>query len=321
MNLLKISFLWTSNLENNLIFKLIKILSKKKIKITSVNECDFLIFGPYDQYSIKRKILNTLRQKVNNIEKIFPNLDVYLINRKIKPLRLFYSQEYYGFPSTTKYDFAITPHLGISKKNHFRFASWKDSIDWSHEGIHRELITDVKRFGEYYNINDLISPQGNSFLKKERKICLITSHLNEPRKSIYEELSKNFIIDGYGPYFDKNITNHNASKFTKKEILKNYSFNLCPENALYPGYYTEKVPDAFLGKCLPLAWADNYINCDFNEKSFINLYNYTKENYSEINYLLKDDIFLKKFSDQPLLINTPNLNLEISFLKKILDSF
>ena len=101
------------------------------------------------------------------------------------------------------------------------------------------------------------------------------------------------------------------------EILKNYSFNLCPENALYPGYYTEKVPDAFLGKCLPLAWADNYINSDFNEKSFINLLNYSKSNYLEINSLLKDDSFLKKFTTEPLLLKEPNLTEETKFLKKI----
>ena len=48
--------------------------------------------------------------------------------------------------------------------------------------------------------------------------------------------------------------------------MKNYSFNLCPENIIYPGCYSEKVTDAFIGKCLPISCMDNNVNKDFNEK-------------------------------------------------------
>jgi hypothetical protein len=137
---------------------------------------------------------------------------------------------------------------------------------------------------------------------------------------MYDNFSKNFTVNGYGPYFNKNISHHNFNPLSKKEILKKYAFNLCPENSLYPGYYTEKVPEAFLGQSLPLTWADNNINHDFNEKSFVNLLNYTKDNYLEISELLKDESFLKKFTSEPLLLKEPNLNQEIIFIKKIFDS-
>jgi hypothetical protein len=136
---------------------------------------------------------------------------------------------------------------------------------------------------------------------------------------MYSIISKNLTIDGYGPYFDKKIKNHNDSKLSKKEILKKYAFNLCPENSLFPGYYTEKVPEAFLCKSLPFSWMDNNVNFDFNEKSFINLLNYSKDNYLEIIHLLKDDSFLKKFISEPLLLKEPNLENEISFVKKIIN--
>jgi hypothetical protein len=157
-----------------------------------------------------------------------------------------------------------------------------------------------------------MAPIGTEFLKKEKKICIFSSHLNEPRKSILDKFSENFQVDGYGPFFNKNIKNHNSSNIIKKEILKNYAFNLCPENSLYPGYYTEKIPEAFLGKSLPLTWTDNNVNVDFNEKSFVNLLNHAKDNYSEISYLLKDEDFLKKFTKEPLLLNKPNLDNEIN---------
>ena len=101
--------------------------------------------------------------------------------------------------------------------------------------------------------------------------------------------------------------------------MTNYAFNLCPENSLFPGYYTEKVPEAFLCKTLPISWMDNNVKFDFNEKSFVNLLNYSKDNYLEIIHLLKDNSFLKKFVNEPLLLKEPNLENEISFVKKIIN--
>jgi len=320
MQTIKMSFLFNYDMRNTLIFELFKIFSKKKIEIVPVDQCDILIFGPYDTYSIKRKFLKFIKKKVKKIENFFPNIDFYLINRKIKPLKVFHTFENYYPTVDIQYDFAITSYLGVDNKNHLRFPMWKEHIDWSHLGIKKDLSDGTKRFGSFYNIQDLMKPQGNTFLNKERKICLITSHLNEPRKSMYEIFSKKFIVDGYGPYFDKKIFNHNLSDFNKQNILGKYTFNLCPENNLYPGYYSEKIPDAFIGKCLPLSWADNNVNHDFNENSFINLLNYSKDNYDEICNLLGDDNFLKKYTNQPLILKEPSLNDEINFITKMISS-
>lgn len=320
MKKIKISFLWSANIKNTIIFKLIQLLSKKEIEYSTAAKCDLLIIGSYDIYSIKRKFINFLKRKINKIENFFPNIDIYTLNRKMKPLKIFYTQENYPFPNI-KYDFSITPHLGITNENHLRYPIWKDLINWSHLGLKRDKDSFVERFGFFFDIKDLMSPQGDGFLKKEKKICLITSHLNEPRKSMYEKFSQNFKVDGYGPYFNKNIPNHHESLTRKIDILKDYSFNLCPENGLYPGYYTEKIPESFLGKCLPISWADNNINFDFNEKSFVNLINYTKDNYEEISHLLKEESFLKKYANEPLLVNEPTLNKEIAFVNKIINSF
>jgi hypothetical protein len=75
-----------------------------------------------------------------------------------------------------------------------------------------------------------------------------------------------------------------------------------------------------MGKCLPISWADSNINYDFNENSFINLLNYSKNNYEEVCNLLKDDNFLKKYTDQPLLLKEPSLNNEINFISKIINT-
>jgi hypothetical protein len=325
MKKLKISSLWNSTLEselNNLvIINLIKIISKREIEFVPLSKCDLVIFGPHESQSIfnyvKRRTLDSIKKRTDAIDKYFPNIDFYLLNRKIKPIKIFLSWENYTFPNI-KYDFAITTHLGMNNKNHLRFPFWKEVIDWSHLGIHRELSASAKRFGSYYKINDLMNPNENKFINKNRKICLFAGHLIEPRRSLYSKLSEHFVVDGYGPYFNKKIKNHSLSNFNKKDVMKDYAFNLCPENSLSAGFYNEKVPDAFLGSCLPITWADNNINHDFNEKSFVNLLNYAKDNYEEICNLLKDENFLKKHIDQPLLLKEPSLNNETNFINKII---
>ena len=52
-----------------------------------------------------------------------------------------------------------------------------------------------------------MNPLGNEFLK--RNMCLFTSHLDEPSGSIFQYLSKYFIVDGYWSYFNPKIKNHN----------------------------------------------------------------------------------------------------------------
>jgi hypothetical protein len=318
MKVLKISSLWCNEFsENSIFFHLIKDISKREIKIVRPCESDLIFIGAYENFIEKRKVLNLVRKKIKIIDKIFPNIDLYFLNRKIKPLRIFISFEN-RFLSNVEYDFSITQMFNMHDKTHLRFPLWKELIDWSDFGIKRSPTKFVKRFDNFYNINKLIMPQGDKFMKKPRKIGFFSSHLNEPKRNIYYFLSKYFSIDGYGPYFDKQIKDHNSSNYSKKTILKDYAFNLCPENSLYPGYYTERVPEAFLSECLPITWADHGINKDFNEKAFVNLINYY-DNYYEICHLLQDEDYLKKFTNEPLLHVPPDLNQENIFIKKVLD--
>jgi hypothetical protein len=322
MKTLKVSFFGIYNIldsQNSVFFHLLKNLSKKKIEVVSADKADLLIVGPYEAINIKRKILDLILNKINNkkILNYFPNLDIYSFKRSYKPLRIFLSAENIH-ENLPKYDYSFNHDLGITNLNHFRFPMWKDNIDWSHEGIFRQTSLSSKRFGSFYKLEDLLRPQGNDFVDKKRDFCIFTSHMNEPRNSIYNHFKESFIIDGYGSYFDKEIKNHNYTNIKKKEIMQNYAFNLCPENSLFPGYYTEKIPESYLGKCLPISWVDQNVSVDFNPKAFINLLDYSKNNYQEICNLLKDDYFLKKFTNEPLLLKSINLNNELMFVNQIL---
>jgi hypothetical protein len=307
----------------SVIFLLIQKLSKRKIEFVTPDKADLLLIGPYDLHSFRRKFYNFLKRKIKYfiyLENYLNNLDIYLLKRANKTIRVFYNNETYSH-NFFKADYSISSFLGIADKNHLRFPHWKDHIDWTHEGINRgSNVGNALRFGFFYNIESLMKPQGDEFLKKKRAMCIFTSHLNEPRKIFYNNFSKEFKIDGYGRYFDKNISNHNLSPYKKIDIMKNYSFNLCPENIMYPGSYTEKIPDAFLGKCLPISWTDNNVGVDFNYKAFVNLNDYMSSNFEDLFKILKDDIYLKNFAKEPLLLIKPNLDSETKFIETVLSN-
>jgi hypothetical protein len=322
MKTLKISSIWNLDLiENSIFIQILKILSKKKIEFVEPQKCDLLFIGPHDSNKIRRRFLNYFLKKTKkfNFERYFNNIDIYSL-RKYKPLRIFFSYEDVkpNDSLTPNSEFSITSILGISDENHLRFPLWKEYIDWSKEGIIRALGTlHSKRFGSYYDLEKMLRPQ-NNFLTKKKSFCFFTSHLKEPRKSLYYTIQKKFPIEGFGPYFDHNILNHDKSHFVKKEIMERYAFNLCPENTLSPGFYTEKIPDSFLGGCLPVSWVDNNVNIDFNPNSFVNLLNYVQDDYQLILDLLKDHSFLKKFSTEPLLLKKVDLSKEFNFISRVL---
>lgn len=319
-DIIKISSIWSHNIEESIIFHILKKISKKNIQITSPNNADIIFIGPYNYNTFLDKYLKKFK-KINFVKKLFPNLKAINFRRKFKPLKVYFSEEGYLGSYDFEYDFHITPLFDILNENHLRFPIWKDFIDWTDEGFPRSKYSlNGKRFGSLYDLNILMKPQGSSFLKKENKVSFITSHLNFPRNVFYNKLKEIIDVDGYGKIFNPSIKNHNSSDFYKFDILKKYRFNLCPHNLLMPGYYDEKIPDAFISKSIPITWCDNNVKKDFNPNCFINLVNFASKEIKLFRDQFEDELLLKKYSEEPLLTYKPNLDKEIDFCYKILNS-
>jgi hypothetical protein len=305
------------SLKNTLLFKLIEKLDNRKLEFTSQKKADVIFYGPY--YNFFEKFSNKILKKSLISKNFIPNIFNYYFQSKNQK-KIFFSQENSLKFNNIKADFYFTPLLGVTDDNHFRIPYWKNCTNWPEYEIYFENIygSHAHRYGEYYNVDEMLKEQGKEFIKKNKKFCVFFSHMMHPRDSIFKIFNKYFIIDTYGSYFSKNIKNHNSSYFKKKDVLKKYSFNLCPHTWSSPGVYSSDIPDAFLAKCLPITWADNNIENEFNKDSFINLINYQYNNYQEVIDLLKDDIFLDKFTKEPLLRYRPNLEKEVKFVSNML---
>ena len=286
-----------------------------KIDWVAPTKADLVILGPFldpqkKKYGWCPKPLRAFASSVDN------SLQEFLNTRKLQPLTLFHTQENVRYDQV-KADYSISFDLGVQSDRHLRFPYWMEMLDWSHEGI---IGNTNPRYGELIKISTLMSPLGNAFLARGNTCAMLSSHLREPRGSLYRAIENVIPIQGFGAHFDKSIKDHHSSGFLKKDILKKFSFNLCPENGLYPGYYTEKIPEAFNSGCLPITWADQNIDADFNPHAFLNLLPFANKGYaSAINQLFEEKT-LQRFSSESLLMSKPTLEPLKEQLKLIINS-
>jgi Glycosyltransferase family 10 (fucosyltransferase) C-term len=270
---------------------------------------DLVIYGPF--WASRRPKLRWLPRVLRPYFE--QDLDP---NRHSSPLRLFHTYENLRHDAVLA-DFSISFDLGVSNPNHYRFPYWMDLVDWSHEGIKGNQNP---RYGRLLNLDRLLAPLGNHFLEKPGRAAFFSSHLREPRKTLYEILSAQLPVDGMGPGFNGAISDHHQSGFEKFDVLKNYRFNLCPENSAYPGYVTEKIPEAFMADALPISWVDTNATVDFNPEAYINLLPNAWQGYDHFMSKLGDRIYLEHFVSQSLLITRPSIEPFKAFVKNIVQS-
>lgn len=107
----------------------------------------------------------------------------------------------------------------------------------------------VKRIEEISARPSTNGPQHSRFC------CLVSRHdRGGQRTMIADSLATLGQID-YGGAF-RNNTDELFTRFAddKIEFLRQYRFNICPENSDTPGYVTEKLFDSFEAGCIPIYW-------------------------------------------------------------------
>jgi hypothetical protein len=108
------------------------------------------------------------------------------------------------------------------------------------------------------NILTYIQNKYNENIKKTHKTLfasIIARHdRGGQRTAICNETLKYGDVKSPGKFFNntRNIGNTNEDKIN---YISKCSYNICPENSEYEGYFTEKIFQAFEGGTIPLYWA------------------------------------------------------------------
>lgn len=206
------------------------------------------------------------------------------------------------------FSFSTDPY-SYSNTN-FRLPLWFLEIDWFGTGTgtaSKKEVLDTLVNGNYTNINPMHS----------RDFCVAI--FNNPeglRLELFTQLNQISNVTGVGRPFGNQLdvsTNYKP----KIPLIEKFKFNLCPENSLFPGYYTEKCFHAKLAGAIPIYFADSYVSLDFNVDSFLNAYDYkdTCDLMSTIKSLNQNPDLAGTLSRKPLLHCMPNLDSFLVFLR------
>jgi hypothetical protein len=158
-----------------------------------------------------------------------------------------------------------------------------------------------------FQFNYLMSPRDEEY--KNNRVCIFSSSLDPRRKMMIEIIKEYFEVETFGKAFGKYVD-------SKSEVSRKFGFQICPENALYPGYVTEKIIESWNCGNIPI-WEGLDSEGYFNKEAFIDL---TGANTKEIHEVI-DQISKMNHAEirsQPILRRVPDISPVVDVIKSLL---
>jgi len=267
-----ISFWADFNYEKNFIIDLFISPDKNYEYTLNLNEADLIIFGSF----IKESDIKQINPKSKKI--------LYIS----EPIEICYPFTYELFNS----DFfdGVTGCIQENpQKNYIRWPFY--CLIFYLDGYNE---SDIEKINDYVETVDL---------SDKKFCCLINSHDNGgTRLPIYNVLKVLDNIDCPGKLLN-NCSNEELNKLGNREYIKNFLFNICPENFAVnlPGYTTEKIYNCLFSGAIPIyfGYLDDIDKEIINEKRILRIHPDKKDKlekaFSKVNKLLNNRNLLKKF--------------------------
>ncbi|MDR1370731.1 MAG: hypothetical protein LBJ72_11505 [Dysgonamonadaceae bacterium] len=209
----------------------------------------------------------------------------------------------FGFSYQNYSDYLQNKHLDLSLGfDYFKDDSYLRFPLWVLPFVDPENTSD----SEIRKICDKLSNPDPDGIQLRRFCSLVSNHdPNGLRKEIYDSLIDIDEVSCGGRFM--NNTNELRQVFGDDKLcyLKQFKFNICPENSNAPGYVTEKLMEAVFSGAIPVYWgSDNDPEPDILSRDAIILWNKNGNNTENVNLihsLHKDSQLYKDFYVQPRL--------------------
>jgi alpha(1,3/1,4) fucosyltransferase len=216
-------------------------------------------------------------------------------------------------PDYGKYAYSISSDFDSYGGRNIRVPFWYSQIQWPDMLADKPHHRAWSGFEPLVSLDALTKPRVSSSCKEREQFCCFVAANREPHRLLtINALSRISQVDLYGPISGR------AFKGSKYDLLRTYRFNLCFENSIFPGYYTEKMLQAWVGGCVPLYYSDPWYSVDFNPKAAINrIHSRSLDEFVErvATVSRSPDAFEEMFR-QPLLTEEPRLDDAVEFLGK-----
>lgn len=171
--------------------------------------------------------------------------------------------------------------------------------------------------GKTINLDSLLTPRESNF-EARKKFCVAFIGKAYPfRMHALSALSRVADVDVFGGIARNS---HKASAKEKFDISQQYKFVFAFENDLFPGYVTEKSPEAYATGAIPLYWGSDprgYLNQD----AMINLANFNSlESFTErVREVNSNKEVWTEIANRPFLNKKPSLDEVYELLSRVLE--
>ena len=220
-------------------------------------------------------------------------------HKKYNSKKIFFTGENLR-PDFNNCDLSLSFDFEDYNSRNIRLPLWYLYIDWFNVKSYKnpDWLIPVE-----YLSND------NEFTKKDKKqFCsTVFSSPYDSRFNMINLLNTYNSVDCYGKIHNNKLPD--GEKY-KMDVISNYKFNICFENSVYPGYFTEKLLHAKIAGCIPIYYSDKSYSNDFNTKCCINLIDF-ENGYELVEYIKKidnDDNLYQSIKNEKLFNQTPNLD-------------
>jgi hypothetical protein len=170
--------------------------------------------------------------------------------------------------------------------------------------------------GRSITIDDMLAPRESNYAKRNKFCVAFIGKAYPFRMQAIAALSAIGKVDVFG-----GIARNSEKKaaLEKYETSQKYKFVFAFENDLFPGYVTEKAPEAWATGAIPLYWGSDpsgYLNQD----AMINLANYQNlETFTNrVHEVLNNPQAWNTIASQPILRKRPNLDEVFSVIRTAL---
>lgn len=254
---------------------------------------------PADSFWIDRFIRSKIqpRQPINYYSCFGPK--VWCI-RKHRGHKIFFSGENLDSSRFPKYRDCRNKEVDLAigfefrtEANYYRFPLWIIQRDFISPTA---TLEDIKQL-----IQRLNNPSTRLSPKRDKFAVLVASHDHGKLRGRLADLISPLGMVDFGGKFRKN-TNDLKEKYgdVKEEFLRNYRFNICPENSLGDGYTTEKIFECIASGCIPIYWGA-YLEPGILNPDAILRYEEGKEEelYERVRTLWEDEEAYRQFAEIP----------------------
>jgi hypothetical protein len=277
-------------------------LSEVQIVVSKKVPVDIEICSVFSFKSAKEKAVNRLKSELykgNLPEYVARSTYGYRLNYSSNAKkRIWYTGENKRPPVSTSIDGTLSFDGDDSKLNNIYFPYWMTRIDWN---------SNAPTSMDYPKPDTLTQSRAPSLTNGE--ICSFASNIDPERERILSALSGFKSISRFGKSVGRPVT-------SKIETARKFTFQVCNENDLYPGYVTEKLQEAWLSGNIPV-WTGIHRTNHFNENAYLNVTGLATEEIQETIASLTP-AQIKFMQSEPLLNHVPALDSLKVFFNRIL---